>query len=59
MKRKGKKYVYWPHPLDKKKWVKARVLKNGMLRIERTISAKKVPKKRGRNEEEDWQRDRR
>ncbi len=53
MKRKGKKYVYWPHPLDKKKWVKARVLKNGMLRIERTISAKKVPKKRGRNEEED------
>lgn len=48
MKRKGRKYVYWPHPSDRTKWVKARELRDGRLKIVEVVPRSRVPGKRRR-----------
>lgn len=45
---KGRKFVYWPHPTAKGKYVKAKVLKNGKTKIVDVVPASQVPKKRRR-----------
>ena len=47
-KKKGTKYVYWKHPSAKGKYVKARRMRNGKLKIVGVVPASQVPGRKGK-----------
>ena len=45
-RKKGRKYVYWKHPTAKGKYVKAKRMRNGKLKIVDVVPASQVPGRR-------------